>query len=413
MGFDPSRCAPFDSYSLGSFCCLRKRSPFLSFRKLKKEKTEIKKKRIRLVVIIVTTMTLLALALVAFFVFWNKPFATKLALPSFEAAPYTPLPPTEIAPADDGNSQNNDKLSTLLVTPTPTLSPSELNLCNKTGTWTILAIGEDYRGDGGEYLYGLADVIRVIRVDFSTGSVSMLAIPRDLWVHIPELADRNIDYGKINQAYFFGTPGMGYYKRKGGGAGLLADTLFYNYGIFPDHYVVVSMNAFVQIVDAVGGIDITLDEPVDGNVEYKGESDNAGYYSAGTHHFNGETALKFSRIRFGYTELKRIDNETIILKALYDKMISPEVRGKLLDVATLLLKKGTILTDLSPADLAALICVATSIDRNNIKTTQLPSDSFTGQTLFSPIQNGYTFAYVPDNQKVQKAIDDFKSGVWP
>jgi LCP family protein required for cell wall assembly len=397
MDFNSLRCAYFDRHSLN----------------LKKAITEIKKKRIRLLVILGSALLLLALALIALFVFWNRPFAAKLALPSFAATPYTPLPPNAIAPTEVVNSPTDNNSSILSKTPTPDLSSSELNLCDKSGTWTILAIGSDYRGDGGAYLYGLADVIRVIRVDFSKGSVSMLAIPRDLWVHIPELADRNIDYGKINQAYFFGTPGMGYYKGKGGGAGLLADTLYYNYGIFPDHYVVVSMNAFAQIIDAVGGIDVTLDEPVDGNVEYKGESDNLGYYSAGTHHFNGETALKFSRIRFGYTELKRIDNQSIILKALYDKMISPEVRGKLLDVATLLLKKGTILTDLSPADLATLICVATSIDRNKIKTASLPSDSFTGQMIFSPIQNDYTFAYVPDNQKVQKVIDQFKLGVWP
>lgn len=343
-------------------------------------------------------IVLLILALTVLYVLVNRPLAAKLqessTLPVANATALSNSPSS--IPGTPGS----------ITAASPTSATP--GICNQSGVWMILAIGEDYRGEGDEYLYGLADVIRLIRIDFTNSKISVLAIPRDLWVHIPELADQKIDYGKINQAYFFGTPGMGHYNGAGGGAGLLADTLKYNFGIFSDHYVVVSMNAFVHIIDAVGGIDVTLTEPVDGNVKYA-----MGYYPVGTYHFNGTEALMFSRIRYGYTELKRIDNESIILNALFDKINSPEVKVNLLELAKVFLDGNSVRTDLSPANLATLVCVAGTIEKSNIKMVTLPKDSFTGQMIFSPIQNDDTFAYVPDTVKVQQAIDQFKSGIWP
>jgi LCP family protein required for cell wall assembly len=341
----------------------------------------------------------LLIVVVAFIVLisWHSPLSSGLHLPGFATNATLPFQ-SFVTPAAPGDSASGNSGQTV---------------CNQSGVKYILAIGEDYRGGGGDYLYGLSDVIRIVRVDFSTSSVSMLAIPRDLWVHIPELADQNIDYGKINQAYFFGTPAMGHYKGSGGGAGLLADTLYYNFGIFPDHYVDVSMSAFSKIVDAVGGIDVTLTEPVDGNVSVDGSTQHMGYYPAGTNHFDGATALKFARIRYGYTELKRIDNQTIIIKAIYDKITSSGANVDVLGVADTFLKDDTVLTDLSPADISDLYCLSKHIQTADIKLLTLPSDSFTAQSVFSTIQNAYVFAYVPDTAKVTQFIQDFKDGKLP
>jgi branched-chain amino acid aminotransferase len=59
------------------------------------------------------------------------------------------------------------------------------------------------------YLYGLADAIRIARIDFQLKKVTVLALPRDLWVQIPGLEDEGITAGKLNQAYFYGSEGMG------------------------------------------------------------------------------------------------------------------------------------------------------------------------------------------------------------
>jgi LCP family protein required for cell wall assembly len=286
-------------------------------------------------------------------------------------------------------------------------------ICDGPETLTILAIGSDYRGGGGDYLYGLADVIRIVRIDFTKPSVSVLAIPRDLWVYIPGLGDHygkpgEAMYGKINQAYLFGTPGMGYFQGSGGGAGYLADTLYYNFGIFPDHYVVVSMKAVEDAIDAVGGVDITLDKPVDGN--YGGG--DSGYYAAGTHHFDGATALKFARIRYGYSDLTRIDNQTLVLLALGKKATSPEVLPQLPQIISSFYGKK-VLTDLSPADISMFLCLARQLDPGEIKFVSLPADTYSAEKIFSQTQNDIVFAYVPDTNKVIEVINNFKSGIWP
>jgi LCP family protein required for cell wall assembly len=121
----------------------------------------------------------------------------------------------------------------------------------------ILAIGSDARGN--HYLYGLADVIRLVRVDFVNVHVTILEIPRDLWVEIPGISDHyGITEGKLNQAYLYGNKGLGYYDGPGEGPGLLARTLDLNLGARPDHYLAVNMITFRNIVDAVGGIDVFL-----------------------------------------------------------------------------------------------------------------------------------------------------------
>ena len=72
----------------------------------------------------------------------------------------------------------------------------------------IAVIGTDTRSAG--YLYGLGDTIMVFRVDFQNQDVSVVGFPRDLWVIIPDVEeDDGRTHGKLNQAYFFGTAGMG------------------------------------------------------------------------------------------------------------------------------------------------------------------------------------------------------------
>ena len=92
----------------------------------------------------------------------------------------------------------------------------------------ILVIGTDTRSVG--YLYGPGDSTMVLRVDFQNQDVSVIGFPRDLWVEIPDVTEDNgRTHGKLNQAYFFGTEGMGYYSGEGFGAGLMSETMKHNW----------------------------------------------------------------------------------------------------------------------------------------------------------------------------------------
>src|SRR4030043_502604 len=103
-------------------------------------------------------------------------------------------------------------------------------------------------------VFGCADVIRIFRVDFTTHKVSILTLERDIWVEIPGISDHyGITHGKLNQAYLFGNPGMGYYDGPGEGPGLLALTLEQNFGLSVDHYLAIDTQTFVKMIDATGG----------------------------------------------------------------------------------------------------------------------------------------------------------------
>jgi hypothetical protein len=144
---------------------------------------------------------------------WTAPLGPALDLPTLAASPTlfaaqtssTPIPAAALA-ANPGPTLKAGKEEPL---PSATMSPTEAPqpLCGGPVSMLVLAVGAD---SGQDYRYGLADVIRIVRVDFTIPKVAVLSMPRDLWVEIPEIENNyGIDHGKLNQAYFYGGPGMG------------------------------------------------------------------------------------------------------------------------------------------------------------------------------------------------------------
>jgi LCP family protein required for cell wall assembly len=284
--------------------------------------------------------------------------------------------------------------------------PSRPPLCGGPPVMTVLAIGSDYRGEG--YLYGLADVIRIVRIDFVTPKVSILALPRDLWVDIPEIEDfHGITQGKINQAYLFGNKGMGYYDGPGQGPGLLARTIDANFGLKVDRYVAISMKTFVDMVDIIGGIDVELPKPVD--VTQTGEVDGSrlrfGTFPAGFNHLDGRSALLLVRVRMPYNDLERIKNQTIVLKAIRGKLLSPSVLPKLprlIDTFT-----GAFMTDLNLEQIEHLVCLLPKLPSENLVFYELPGENLRVTKTFDPFRNTTTSILDIDNEIARQSIQQF------
>ncbi len=204
----------------------------------------------------------------------------------------------------------------LHLLPTPTEVPA---LCGGPRAMFILLVGSDARKDS--YAIGLADSMRLVRVDFVEASIQVLAFPRDLYVEIPDIADHNgITHGKLNQAFLYGNPGYNYYDGPGQGPGLLARTLEHNFGAHVDHYVAVNLQTFVRIIDTLGGIDINLPYVIDGRV--KGSRDPNRYFAAGEQHLDGYRTMLLARLRPG-GDLQRMEIQNLILRALADEFLSP------------------------------------------------------------------------------------------
>ncbi len=360
----------------------------------------------------------LVIAVVVFFPqakeLWTAPLGPGLGLPTRTPTSEAPILTQELnnpvalasrseADADPTQPATSEKTSLPTDTLVPTVTPEPL--CGGPPAMTVLALGID----GGEnYLYGLSDVIRVVRVDFVTPKVTVLDLPRDLWVEIPEIEEEHgITHGKLNQAYFYGTPGMGYYEGPGQGAGLLARTLDLNFDLPVDHYGAVNMQTFIKLVDAVGGVDIYLPTDMDGT-PVDDKTEDMGYFYAGQQHFNGDQDLRFSRIRKRYNVFTRTSNQNMVLCALKDKITSPAVVPKIPQIIAAF--QDAILTDFSPEQLAQLACLAPKLDSENLVFTSISEDLLTPGRVYSPQQKAETFVWEADYEVIREVISQFLAG---
>lgn len=371
----------------------------------------------RKLVLIVGAVVLGTVAVLAVFFYprirqrWTEPLGPGLGLPTrtvtpaaiaLDEATNTPAADASLSEVEEDVEQPTEAVqATDTAVPTPTTAP----LCGGPPVMTVLALGID----GNEnYLYGLSDVIRVVRVDFVKPKVTVLAMPRDLWVEIPEIEEPyGITHGKLNQAYFYGTPGMGYYDGPGAGAGLLARTLDLNFDLLVDHYGAVSMQTFVKMVDAVGGIDIYLPTDVDGT-PVDDKTEDMGYFDAGQQHFTGDQALRFSRIRKRYNAFTRTSNQNMVLCALKDKVTSPAVVPKIPQIINAF--QDSILTDLSPEQLAQLACLVPKLDSENLIFTAIPEDLLSPGRVYSPQQKAETYVLKADYNEIRAVINQFMAG---
>jgi LCP family protein required for cell wall assembly len=276
--------------------------------------------------------------------------------------------------------------------------PSQNGICNGPDeAMIILVVGTDTRGAG--YLYGMADSIMLMRVDFVTGDVALMGVPRGLWVEIPDVEeDQGRTHGKITQAYFFGTEGMGYYSGSGYGAGLLGETIRHNYGLEIDRYLVVNMRAFRDIIDVIGGITIYNPATV-----YSYQKTEAQLYP-GEYYFTGTTALKYARYRDPRNALDRVDRQAVIMEAVFKKVFSISIIPKIPKIIGIY--KGNLLTDLSLAEVSQLACVAAKTDLEEVTFTRIPPD-----LLYIPNWTSSPWLeYEPGS--VAKVMQDFSDGIY-
>ena len=333
----------------------------------------------------------LTCACALFFLFYRQPLGPTLSLPS----PTQPLSTLTTFP-----------LETSAASPIPATSTPQ-PLCGATQpVMNILAIGSDARGD--HYLYGLADIIRLVRVDFVNARVTILEVPRDLWVEIPEISDHyNITHGKLNQAYLYGNKGLGYYDGAGEGPGLLAHTLNLNFGAQPDHYLAVNMTTFENIIDAVGGIDVYL--PYDIDVRSK-DNPEGFHVEEGQHHFDGETALWVARIR-QYHTFGRAESQNIVMCALREKLLSPAIVPAIPNLVQTF--QRNVQTDLSPEQINQLACLANQMNGSDIVFASFPMDLFKNKKIYDPQLKATTQILDTDFNVLREYISEFQQGTWP
>ncbi len=272
------------------------------------------------------------------------------------------------------------------------------------GHVNILVAGNsvDDPGHGGA---DLTDSILLLSLDTDNNKAYMFSIPRDLWVNIP-----GEGYHKINEAYRWGK--VGDFQEAGfpaGGMGLLEKTIEERFAVPIDYYALVNYTALKNIVNAIGGVDITIQSTdprglYDPNINYT----DGGPLKLpnGVNHLDGQTALNLSRARgdptndgrvgygFARSDFDRTEHQRQLLTAIQAKMsstgtlINPFKLGKVLDGI------GTnITTDLQINEARRLVGFVRKIGTNNLQSLGLASDkknylrsysSPTGQSALVP-----------------------------
>ncbi|MCQ3938574.1 MAG: hypothetical protein DPW18_16225 [Chloroflexi bacterium] len=308
------------------------------------------------------------------------------------------LPPTWTA--SPGPSPTPAGMVTLAPTvsfPTHTPAPR----CGGPALMNVLVIGADTRGDN--YTYGLADAIRLVRVDFVAPRVTVLEFPRDLWVEIPHIADNldGQDHEKLNQAFLYGQPGFKYWDDPSEGSGLLALTLNKNFGAQIDHYITVNMRTFVNIVNAVGGIDVHIPDK---------ETARTTDLPIGNHHLDGGEALKLVRNREG-GNFERADNQSIVICALRKKLTSPSIVTEI--PALIEAFEDNIRTDFTPEQLSQLACLGAQMPPQNIQLVSFPSELFKQTRTFDPVFDKRISILDADFAILREYVAQFHAGTWP
>ncbi len=182
-------------------------------------------------------------------------------------------------------------------------------------TTNILILGIDTRADSGESAsIARTDSIMILSVNPKNQKVSLLSIPRDLFIETP-----NYGYLRVNTIIREAE-----LANEGTGIEELTASLENTFGIQIHHYARLNFEAFVDVVDAVGGVKIDVPKHIE-DYDYPTEDYGTMYveFNAGEQKMDGATALIYARTRHGDSDYERAARQQQVFSALIGKLINP------------------------------------------------------------------------------------------
>lgn len=235
--------------------------------------------------------------------------------------------------------------------------------------WNFLLLGSD---NDAKYTFPqvLTQVVIVVRVDPVHNHVTMLSLPRDSWVWVPEA---NGMY-KLDQAFYLGTQ---HANRFEDGVILTEKTLAEDYGIKIDRYAWIGLNGFSKLINTMGGIDIEVSHPIVDDVypDDTGQQPNPGnaynytrlYLPPGPQHLSGAEALKYVRSRHGdlVGDFGRNQRQQQVLEALRQKLTMTNVITHFSSLLNDM--QGDTYTNLDASELLNLANFARTLDTHTIE----------------------------------------------
>lgn len=236
----------------------------------------------------------------------------------------------------------------------------------------ILLLGSDAR-DKKEM--ARTDTIIFVRLIPKTGKVVMMSIPRDLRIEIPGKG-----VNKINAAHAFGGPE------------LAIRTVSAFTGLDIHHYVEVQFWGFEKIVDALGGVTINVEKPLEDKKSKFG-------IPAGVHKMDGELALNYCRFRKDQQgDFGRMERQQIFFKALLDESMRFRSMFKIPSIMNIVAENTQ--TDMSSSQMLSTAFFLAKLDSNDLETVTIPGSS--------KMINGISYV-VGDDKAIQEILTKIKN----
>lgn len=232
-------------------------------------------------------------------------------------SPFSALSATTALPDSATESTVGHALASVSPSPSPTpqrpLPDTPLN---------VLLLGTDVQPDEGSV--SRTDAVILIHLDRKRDRVSMLSIPRDLWVTYPGNGQ-----GRVNAAYAIGEKKYG----RGGGIALARATIEELLGLKIDHCAVVNFEGFRELINLMGGI--TIDVPTfikDTAYPTENYGTMTVTFRAGRQHMDGDRALIYARTRHVDSDFGRNQRQQQVLMAMFHRV---QQRGLLRQLTSL------------------------------------------------------------------------------
>ena len=197
----------------------------------------------------------------------------------------------------------------------------------------ILLLGVDSRTDVTDT--GLSDVIMILSINKTTGSIKLSSIARDTAVTVPGYKNAY----RINVAYKFGSQ-----KGENGGPKLAMRTVNRNFQMNVERFVAINFFGLTAIIESLGGVDIELTKAEANRINYELRKEPLDDVKrakvegvAGVHHLDGMQAVTFARIRGIDNDFMRTARQRKLLEVLLNMVMHDMDMNKMMDLMTAVL----------------------------------------------------------------------------
>jgi len=252
----------------------------------------------------------------------------------------------------------------------------------KDGIYNILIVGTDLNGYH-------TDSIMLASFNANTNKMNVLSIPRDTIINVRR------SNKKINAAFAYdGNPGN---------VDKLYEELESVIGFKPDKYVIVSTQGFVDMIDAIGGVEVDVQQ----RMKYTDPTQDLYIdIEKGRQVLDGYDSMCFMRYRYGYVEgdVGRVRAQQQFVRALMDKMLTPETLSKLPELVEIVDKN--VKTDL---DIGNMVWLGTKVLDMNLET-DLNTYILPGEGLY---YQGLSYYFLYPNQTKELINEVFNPFVSP